>query len=71
MISGVVLGDMAKNLRGGYCHGLKKKSAPFIIGVAGGTASGKVRLTNSSLFNLTIPVGYPYDNYYSTGALQV
>ena len=47
MIGGVVLGEMAKNLRGGYCHGLKKKAAPFIIGVAGGTASGKVRLTKS------------------------
>ena len=42
-----MLGDMAKNLRGGYCHGLKKKAAPFIIGVAGGTASGKVCLNNS------------------------
>ena len=66
-----MLGDMAKNLRGGYCHGLKKKAAPFIIGVAGGTASGKVCLNNSLVKPHYTSRLHPYDNYYSTGALQV
>lgn len=44
--------------QGGYCYGLKKaRKGPFVIGVAGGTASGKVSFpicwgTSRSAYNI-------------------